>query len=141
MNYNARDLSKSMDNNNLGPAHLAKRVADQLVRFPREKCLEWKIDFLKWKFEMQKLDNCCKMIIDGAAVALKVEEKLTSMEAKVKSGEGDKKLRLKVELTRRKVQRYHSLMQMLSVSKNPEEISAPVRNFSRESGRETGEAG
>ena len=108
-----------MANNNLDLVHLAKRVADQLVRFPRGKSLEWKINFLRWKFEKQNFGDCCKMIIDGAEVALKVEEKLSKMEAKLKRGEGDEKLRLKVELVRRKVERYHLMMLLFSVSKNP----------------------
>merc|ERR1719342_362273 len=54
------------------------------------------------------------MIIDGAEVALKVKEKLSNMEAKLKSGEGDEKLRLKVELVRRKVERYHLMMLLFS---------------------------
>ena len=126
-----------MANNNLDPVHLAKSVADQLVRFPRGKSLEWKINFLRWKFEKQNFGDCCKMIIDGAEVALKVEEKLSNMEAKLKSGEGDEKLRLKVELVRRKVERYHLMMHLFSVSKNPGEFAACVRNHSRENDGES----
>ena len=74
-----------MTNNNLDPVHLAKRVTDQLDRFPSGKSREWKINFLKWKFAKQNFGNCCKTIIYGAEVALKVEEKLSCMEAKVKS--------------------------------------------------------
>ena len=37
----------------------------------------------------------------------------------MKSGEGDGKLRLKVGLVRRKVERYYRLMHLLSESKNP----------------------
>ena len=90
------------NNNNLDPVHLAKRVTAELVRFPRGESLEWKIDFLKRKFEKQNFGDCCnlqcKMIIDGAIVALGVKEKLPRMEAKLKSGEGDEQFRLKVEL-------------------------------------------
>ena len=60
-----------------------------------------------------------------------MEEKLSCLEAKVKSGEGDERLRLKVELVRRKVERFHFLMHLLSVSKNPGEFAACVRNFNR----------
>ena len=77
-----------MANNNLDPVHLAKRVSDQLVRFPKGKSLEWKIKRLKWKFEKQNFGECYKMIMDGAEVVLKVEEKLSEMEAKVKTGGG-----------------------------------------------------
>merc|ERR1712105_397434 len=53
----------------------------------------------------------------------KVKEKLSSMEAKLKNGEGDEKLGLKVELVRKKVDRYYFLMHLLFVSKNPEEFA------------------
>ena len=120
-----------MANNNLDPARLAKRVADQLTRFPRGKSLQWKIDYLQWKFEKQNFGNCCRTIIFGAEVALKVEEKLLWMEERLKNGERDERLRLKVELVRRKVERFHFLMHLLSVSKNPGEFAACVRTFNR----------
>jgi len=119
----------SMANNNLDPVHLAKSVSDQMVRFPRGKSLEWKIKQLKWKFEKQNFGDCYKMIIDGATVVLKVEEKLSEMEAKAKIGEGGEKLRLKVDHVKRKVERYHFLMHMLAVSKNPGEFAACAKNF------------
>ena len=121
-----------MANNNLDPVHLAKEVSVQLGRFPRRKSLEWKINFLKWKFAKQNFGNCCKTIIYGAEVALKVNEKLSCLQAKVRSGEGDERLRLKVELVRRKVERYHFLMHLLSVSKNPGEFAAGVSIISKD---------
>ena len=128
-----------MSNNNLDPVDLAKRVTDELVRFPSGKGLEWKIDFLKCKFEEQNFGDCCKMILDGAVVALKVEEQLSCMQAKnfikVKNGEEDETLRLKIELVRQKVERYHCLMQLLSLSKNPEEFAACVGNDSESQAR------
>ena len=126
-----------MANNNLDPVHLAKRVSDQLVRFPGEKSLQWKIDFLKWKFDEENFGDCCKMIINGAEVVLKVEEKLSGMEAKVKNGEGGEMHKVKVENVRRKVERYHFLMHLLAVSKNPGEFAACARNFNmvRKEGR------
>ena len=120
-----------MANNNLDPARLAKRVADQLARFPKGKSLQWKIDVLKCNFEKQNFGNCCRTIIFGAEVALKVEEKLSWMEERLKNGERDERLRLKVELVRRKVERFHFLMHLLSVSRNPGEFAACVRTFSR----------
>jgi len=81
------------------------------------------------KFEKQNFGDCCKMIIDGATVVLKVEEKLSEMEAKVKTGEGGERLRLKVENVMRKIERYHILMHLLAVSKNPGEFAACARNF------------
>ena len=121
-----------MANNNLDPVHLAKEVSVQLGRFPRRKSLEWKINFLKWKFAKQNFGNCCKTIIYGAEVALKVKERLSCLQAKVRSGEGDERLRLKVELVRRKVERYHFLMHLLSVSKNPGEFAAGVSIISKD---------
>ena len=118
-----------MANNNLDPVHLAKRVSDQLVRFPGEKSLQWKIDFLKWKFDEENFGDCCKMIINGAEVVLKVEERLSEMAAKVKNGEGGEMLKVKVENVRRKVERYHFLMHLFSVSKNPGEFAVCVNNF------------
>ena len=118
-----------MANNNLDPVHLAKRVSNQLVSFPRGKSLQSKIEFMKWMYENENFGGCCKMIIDGATVVLKVEEKLSEMEARVKNGEGGERLRLKVENVRRKIERYHILMHLLVVSKNPGEFAACVRNF------------
>ena len=121
--------TKEMVNSKQDPVDLAKKVQEQMLSFPKRKSLEWKIDFLKWKFEKQNLDDCCKKIVEGAEVALKVEERLVSMEARVKTGEGDEELRLKVELSRRKIERYYCLMQLLSVSNNPGEFAACVGNL------------
>ena len=129
--YELQNEPGRMTNNNQDPVRLAKKVTDQLDRFPRGKSLEWKMNFLKCKFEKQNFGNCCKTIIYGAEVALKVEEKLLCMEAQVKSGVADERLRHKVELVRRKMERYHFLMHLLSVSKNPGEFAACVRNFKR----------
>ena len=108
-----------MANNNLDPVQLAKRVSSQLVKWSvgqknKRKSLQWKIDSLEWKFAKQNFGDCCKMIIDGAEVALKVEEELSNMEASVEGGEGDEGLRMKVELVRRKVERYYRLIHLFS---------------------------
>ena len=48
--YDSPDFREvRMANNNPNPVHLAKKVSDQLVRFPRGKSLQWKIDFLKFE--------------------------------------------------------------------------------------------
>ena len=110
------------NNNNIDPVKLDERVSDQhWVQFPRGKGLEWDPAFLK--FRKQNFGDCCKMITEGAEVTLKVEEKLSHMEAKVKNGERDEKLRLKIELVRKKVERYHCLMHLFSASKSPERFA------------------
>ena len=88
---------------------------------------------MKSKFEKKNLDDCCKKIVDGAEVALKVEETLVSMEAKVKTGEGDAELRVKVELVRRKMERYHFLMHLLSVSDDPANFAFCLQNYTKAS--------
>ena len=108
-----------MVNSNQDPVDVAKKVQELKLRFPKRKSLEWKIDFLKWKFEKENLGDSCKKIVDGAEVVLKLEEKLVNMEAKMKAGEGDEELRLKVELLRRKIERYHFLMQSPLPSLSP----------------------
>ena len=120
-NLQIESIVGSMANNNIDPVNLANNNLDQWVIFPRGKGLEWKPDFLK--FKKQNFGDCCKMITEGAEVALKVEEKLSHMEAKVKNGEGDEKLRLKVEVVRMKVERYHCLMHLFSASKSPERFA------------------
>ena len=110
---------------NIDPVNQAERVSDRWVRFPRGEGLEWRL-----KFQKQDFGECCKMIKDGAEVALKVEEKLSQMEVKVKNGEGDEKLRLKVELVRKKVERYHCLTHLFSVSKCPERFAGYMKLMS-----------
>ena len=109
-----------MANGSQDPIDVAKKVREQMQSFPKQKSLEWRIDFLRWKLEKDKLGDCCKNILEGAEVALKVEEKFERMEAKVKTGEGDEELRLKVEHWRRKIEKYHFLMHLLSVSNDPD---------------------
>ena len=55
-----------MANNNSDPVHLAKIVADQLVRFPRGKSLEWKINFMRWKFEKQNFGDDSQLSVDNS---------------------------------------------------------------------------
>ena len=128
-----------MANNNLDPVQLAKRVSGQLVKWSvgqknKRKSLQWKIDSLKWKFAKQNFGDCCKMIMDGAEVALKVEEELSNMEARVEGGEGGERLRLKVKLVRRKVERYYRLIHLFSVSKNPREFADCLGNLNTVNG-------
>ena len=123
--------AKSMVNSNQDPVDVAKKVQEIKLRFPKRKSLEWKIDFLKWKFEKENLGDRCKKIVDGAEVALKLEEKLVNMEAKMKAGEGDEELRLKAELLRRKIERYHFLMHLLSVSDDPGGFAVCLQNYTK----------
>merc|ERR1712130_1067021 len=125
--------TKETVNSNRDFVYLAKQVKEFLLRFPKRTSLKWKIDLLKSKFEKKNLDDCCKKIVDGAEVALKVEEKLVSMEAKVKTGEGDAELRVKVELVRRKMERYHFLMHLLSVSDDPTNFAFCLQNYTQAS--------
>ena len=118
-----------MANGSQDPIDVAKKVREQMQSFPKRKSLEWRIDFLRWKLEKDKLGDCCKNILEGAEVALKVEEKLERMEAKVKTGEGDEELRLKVEHWRRKIEKYHFLMHLLSVSNDPDASKKCLRNY------------
>ena len=57
-------------------------------------------------------------------VVQRVEKRLAHLEARVKTGEGGKVLRQKVELVKRKLQRYHFLMRLLHLSKSPSEFVA-----------------
>ena len=72
------------------------------------------------------------MIIDGAEVALKVEEELSNMETRVKSGEGGERLRMKVELVRRKVERYYRLIHLFSTY--PQEFADCLGNLNTVNG-------
>ena len=57
-------------------------------------------------------------------VVQRVEKRLAHLEARVKTGEGGKVLKQKVELVKRKLQRYHFLMRLLHLSKSPSEFVA-----------------
>ena len=122
--------TKETFNSNRDFVDLAKQVQKFMLRFQKRTSLKWKINLLKRKFETKNLDDCCKKIVDGAEVVLKVEEKLVSMEAKVK---GDAELRPKVELVRRKLERYHFLMHLLSVSDDPGNFAYCLQNYTEAS--------
>ena len=57
-------------------------------------------------------------------VVQRVEKRLLRLEARVKAGDGDQVLRQKVELVKRKLQRYYFLMKLLPLSKRPSDFFA-----------------
>ena len=57
-------------------------------------------------------------------VVQRVEERLSCLEARVKTGKGGQMLRQKVELVKRKLQRYYFLRRLLPLSKCPAEFVA-----------------
>ena len=54
----------------------------------------------------------------------RVKKRLLRLEARVKTGDGGQVLRQKVEIVKRKLQRYYFLMQLLPLSKSPSDFVA-----------------
>ena len=66
---------------------------------------------------------------NGAEVSKRVEDRLASMEARLKSGEGGDEMRQKVELVRSKLQRYYFLAQLVRLSKNSSDYDAFIKKY------------
>lgn len=84
----------------------------------------------------RNLDNF-KRNLNGAEVSKRVEDRLASMEARLKSGEGGDELRKKVELVRSKLQRYYFLAQLLPLSKNSSDYDAFIKKYKEQELDET----
>ena len=71
--------------------------------------------------------------LNGEELAKRIEKKLAIMEARVKVGDGGKELKQRVEMVRRKLQRYYFLAQLLPLSKSPADFAAFLENFKEQS--------
>ena len=60
------------------------------------------------------------------SVVKRVEERLVCLEARVKTGEGGLVLRQKVEIVKRKLERYYFLRKLLALSKSPSAFVALI---------------
>jgi len=114
-------------------ANLLKQVGHSNQKHGGEN-LTGKIGVLKQKLETDNHKTEDRLTVMASKVSKKVEVRLARMEARLKlrSERDNKELRKKANMVRAKLQRVYFLMQLLPLSRSPNDYDAFVRKYNEE---------